>query len=570
MQKTLQFKKLTSVLLLLTVLLTICLPSVHTAASSALPQSELEAATYSVADIAEDFAADKALITIRHELSLEPPSLFTAEYLGIENVKYITPLFEDTRRLILAGDEDMGEVAGSFHQVLLVELAQGGKQQVLDLLERAEQSAAVLSASPDYILSESPDAYPFNDSFIGLGAFYDPYEQIKLYGAWEVSTGSSEVKVGVMDTGLLNSVDDTVQDTYFDVLSYTLDEEDVGPNVVGGYDFYNRNDIIADDMTGHGTGVASVIGAVGNNGKGIAGINHQVGLVDLQIADSSGGLSVAAQIIAYNWCNVNKIPIVNYSGSGTTYVEERSNAIANYYGLVCVTAGNNGEDLELFPRYPAVENIANMITVGGTNSSTGANQYNYSPNLVDIAAPATNIKTIHPFMTTMGYNKGECIADGTSFAAPMVAGTAALMLAVNPDLTAIQLKELLLSNATVKPQLAAYISGGRFLNVEAAVKAAVDYVPPTPPTIFEVNVDREGIRSVGEEIQFEIVATGGESESPKFIYIYKGGVVLKSVLDTPETQFNFYPEEQGTYNVRVYARDEHHNRTVCATEFVVE
>ena len=311
---------------------------------------------------------------------------------------------------------------------------------VMTAINEFEKCDAVLMAGPNYTFnycSTTP-----NDPYISSG--YHAFSNTDLYDAWDIETGSSNVKVGVMDSGIANVSDLTGN------IDYNL-----------GYDFYNNESITSDDVTSHGTNVASVLGAVGNNSTGICGVCWDVTLVPLQ--DDGGGVVEWIEEITY--AIYNDIPILNLSAVMNGEQPYLEYAIRNYEGLLVCGAGNSGYDLdELTPLYPACLPNDNIITVAASKYNDNLSSFsNYGEQSVDLAAPGEGIWVAN----TSGLYSNT---NGTSLAAPMVAGTAALLLSYNPNLTSLEIKEAILNSVDYVSSYSGKILTSGRLNVKKALQ----------------------------------------------------------------------------------------------------
>ena len=215
----------------------------------------------------------------------------------------------------------------------------------------------------------------------------------------------------------------------------------------------------------HGTHVAGIIGAVSNNSIGTVGI-AQVSIVPLNWNDFVGGLDYA---------NNNDISIINASFYFTTTVNgvtvpagpstAQYNAINNYKGLLICSAGNDGNNTDGSPQYPACYDLPNVLSVASTDSSDAlASSSNYGTTSVDLAAPGVGILSTIP-----GNTYGNM--SGTSMAAPHVTGVAALIKSKYPNISTLDLKDAILrgADATVTPT--GRVAGNRRLNARGALQA---------------------------------------------------------------------------------------------------
>jgi subtilisin family serine protease len=341
------------------------------------------------------------------------------------------------------------------------------------------EAVADLERSPDVAYAE-PDAprrafdlYPdeaLNDRRFGnLWALHNTGQQvggvtgtaaadIGAPAAWGVTTGNASVKVAVVDSG----VDRTHPDLF--------------ANLTPGYD-YAYDDADPTDYAGHGTHVAGIIAARGNNGTGVTGVAWQTSLIPVQALDAEGEGSTSDIVAAYAYAAWKGARIVNASFGGSDYSQVEYNAIKAASNVLFVAAaGNDTANDDTTPSYPCAYNLPNILCVAATdNTDHLADFSNFGRTSVDIAAPG-----VHIYSTLRCDNYGWL--SGTSMAAPEVSGAAALVLAKFPTLSATALRSKLIStadplNATDAPKIA----GGR-LNVAKAVGATITTTTPPPST----------------------------------------------------------------------------------------
>ncbi|HTL39761.1 MAG TPA: S8 family serine peptidase [Methylomirabilota bacterium] len=266
----------------------------------------------------------------------------------------------------------------------------------------------------------------------------------KVPEAWNFSTGQSTVIVAVVDTGIHAS-------------HVELDDG----RVIAGYNAITGEEIPAganSDDNGHGTAVAGVIGAIPNNKKGVAGINWHVELMPIKVLDKdgSGVSSVVAKGIT--WAADHGANIINLSMGSTGFKSDRSLSSAVAYAfnkgvLLVAAAGNDtaehGLNLDASPIYPVCsDNGANMVLgVAATDiNDQKADFSDFGSNCVDIAAPGKKILTA-AFFPDRPSNNILVYGSGTSLAAPIVAGIAALFKASNPNLSNVEIRNLIMTTA---------------------------------------------------------------------------------------------------------------------------
>lgn len=306
-----------------------------------------------------------------------------------------------------------------------------------------------------------------------------PDADIDAPEAWEITTGSHDVVVGVIDTGIDLTHPDLAANIWrnpAEIPGNGIDDDHNGfIDDVHGWDFYD-NDNDPTDGHGHGTHVAGTIGAVGNNARGISGVSQQVGLLPLKFLGDHGFGSTSGAIAAINYATMLRteagvnIVATNNSYSGCTNSALLIDAIARggEAGISFVAAaGNAGGDNDLVPRFPSCCELPAVISVAATDhNDTLASFSNYGGVSVDLAAPGVMITSTLPG----GRYAAMC---GTSMAAPHVSGTVALLHAARPGLTLAEVREAILTTVDPLPGLSGRVASGGRLNAAAAVAAVV-------------------------------------------------------------------------------------------------
>jgi subtilisin family serine protease len=245
----------------------------------------------------------------------------------------------------------------------------------------------------------------------------------------------------------------------------------VNPNGGGhGFNALAQTDDPNDD-NGHGTLMSGVLGGVGDNGKGVVGVAWRVQIMALKCLDSAGNGSDSDIIACIDYARSNGARIINASFDSAGYSQSLSNAIysARNAGLILVAScGNNSLNVDDNPRYPACYQIDNIVSVCYTTRSDGlATLSNYGATNVDLAAPGQQMYSTF-FLSDSFYLGGNSL-QGSSFAAPYVAGALALMLAQYPTEPYEQIIARLLIATDPLPSLAGKcVSGGR-LNLRKAL-----------------------------------------------------------------------------------------------------
>lgn len=334
------------------------------------------------------------------------------------------------------------------------------------LTAKLRANPLVAHAEPDYdacrIREERVKAAPPADANTDTGLIpNDPLFRYQYYHAqlhtpeaWRITTGTAEVLVAVLDTGCNGAL------------------EDFSGRVLPGYDFTKAGPCTGDEK-GHGTAIASLIGATGNNKKGIAGMDWQCRILPINAASSG----VAAWVQAVEFATHAGARVLNISARldvpEPSDLLEEALAAAEASGVtIVVSAGNQGAPHVAWPA-----SSKHVLSVGAVDAfdrrwsdPVERDASNYGPGL-DLVAPGADI-------VALGKDGQRVTGGGTSSAAALVSGACALMCAVNPDLTPKQIRNILRKTATKFAPASQWCDGfceefgyGR-LNVYAAVKEA--------------------------------------------------------------------------------------------------
>jgi subtilisin family serine protease len=303
---------------------------------------------------------------------------------------------------------------------------------------------------------------------------------IRAPEAWNTGTGTRRTVVAVIDTGVDYNHPDLRANMWKntrEVAGNGIDDDGNGfRDDVYGYDFANNDSNPMDD-NGHGTHVAGTIGAVGNNGIGVAGVNWNTRIMALKFLDGSGSGYLSNAVRALNYAVRNGAHVVNASFGGGGYDSAMATALSNARSrgvIVVAAAGNDGTNNDENAVYPANYPGDNIVSVAATDRYDRLASYsNYGQATVDIAAPGSSIYSTLP-------NNRYGTFTGTSMATPHVAGALALVWDAHPNWTYRQVIDAVLNSADSAPGLSGYVAHGR-LNVERAITLGSDSTPtPTP------------------------------------------------------------------------------------------
>lgn len=375
--------------------------------------------------------------------------------------------------------------------IYVLDLENPSRENVIDTIEKLKAMPNIEYAEPNYNVYEF---FEPNDTYYqnGKQAVLDLIGAKKL---WDFDIDCSDVTVGVMDSGIQTNHEDLIDNIWVNTGEIVGDGIDNDGN---GYidDIYGWNcgDSNGDVsyVSNHGVHVAGIVSAVTDNSKGVASVARNAKIAPIKIFNSSGKSTLSYIIEGINYAKKNDINIINCSfggaGWGSTSVSIVKSAIEAVPDIFFVIAAGNiatstpQPDNDQTAVYPSqlTKDLDNVISVANTTSSDElSSTSHYGATSVDIAAPGTGIYSTIP---TSSYGT----MSGTSMATPMVASAVAVMRAVNPNISAKEIKETLCSSSDKLSTLTGkVISGGR-LNAYNAVKAIMPTVTPSPtatPTV---------------------------------------------------------------------------------------
>ena len=469
-----------------------------------------------------DFAPNRIIVTLKHNNSRVNAGVKKSWFVGMDvaEVKDLTAM-ETTRSRdsVFGMNIEEYEKDYNFHQILLLTLNKSGKTNVVKTIRQLETLDFVLSAEPDYPLFLLGVSDPNDPGFKGKDDpknllewdVEDPHQwglhNINAPAAWaKYDAEVPDVRVAIVDTGIaihedLDELDANgvkIGDGNIDpdLATNFLDPNEIDTNLPPELIYYT--DDPREDALGHGTFIAGIIGAVGNNGLGICGVAQKVKLVPCRMnmvpIDNDMNVYYSSAIGAIIYANDYEIPIINASWKAYNLANSPGYPLApydpgnvldpndgnfmngmrliinSYPGLMVCGAGNENWDNDDAVRvYPSSFNLSNIISVAAISSdNTRWAGSNYGATTVHIAAPGDGIWSTAP--QSAGLYRYH---SGTSYAAPFVAGAAALLKGNFPNATTAHIKKAILNSAVVDdPQNPLpVITGGRL-----DVLGALDYL----------------------------------------------------------------------------------------------
>jgi subtilisin family serine protease len=370
----------------------------------------------------------------------------------------------------------------------LVTLPEG--EDVQSALDRFKDDPRVEYAEPNYYMT--PTVIP-NDPWFGQQwGLYNtgqtinnitgkPGADISATDAWLLTPGSVDVIIAVIDTGVdvghpdirpnlwVNTGEMAGAASLDDWQANGLDDDGNGyKDDIIGWDFnFNTNSPI-DFRDGHGTHVAGIAAARGGNTTGVTGVSWKSRIMPLAVQEYySGGLPISAVANALIYAEVNGARVINLS-LGTYFDSITLRNAINFVkrAVIVCAAGNDGTDNDIRPHYPSSYPQSNLIAVAATDANDQRASFsNYGRYSVDVAAPGVNIvSTISRHVLPIGYRA----LSGTSMAAPMVSGLAALLLSFDNTLSTAQVVSIITNKVDVLPSLVGRtVSGGRINALKA-------------------------------------------------------------------------------------------------------
>ena len=317
--------------------------------------------------------------------------------------------------------------------------------------QRLAESGLIETVQKNYVYeaSEVPDD-PMFDRQVHLA-------QIGAEDAWDMTVGSEEVIIAIVDTGV------------------DRDHPDLADKIIGGWNAH-EGDSDYGDVQGHGTLVAGVAAALSDNGTGVAGVTWNCPLLAIRVTNELGQSSARHIAAGILWALANDADVVNVSFAplwSNRVVRAVTQEAYNRGSLVVISAGNSGTTT-------LSRGYNEAVFVGAITASDGIASFSDRGPFVDLVAPGTGIRSTE-------FDGGYGLANGTSFAAPVVSGVAALAWSVNRDLRPVSIQTAILATTVdlgTRGKDSLYGFGA--IDAAAAVEAAaltVFEADGTPPSV---------------------------------------------------------------------------------------
>jgi hypothetical protein len=338
-----------------------------------------------------------------------------------------------------------------------------------EIIYRLKRNPNIEYAEPNYIVHTY--ITPNDPDFEQLYGLHNtgqtggtPDADIDAPEVWDIPSGNENnpVVIAVIDTGVDYNHEDLIGNMWQnpgEVDGNNTDDDGNGyVDDVNGWDFFNDDNDPMDDHS-HGTHCAGTIGAVGDNGLGVVGVNWNIKIMPLKFLDANGYGTTADAIEAISYATIMGVDVMSNSWGGGGHSQALKDAIAAANGveiLFVAAAGNSASNNDSSPHYPSNYNIPNVVAVAATDhNDEKASFSSYGPESVDLGAPGVDIYSTVPA-------DGYAFKSGTSMATPHVSGVAGLIRDRFPTLTIDQLKLRLLYSTDPIPSLDGItLTGGR-------------------------------------------------------------------------------------------------------------
>lgn len=373
---------------------------------------------------------------------------------------------------------------------------------VENAIERFTRSGLVEFAEPDYLVRPlvtpndfnyyNQDQWNLNNNGIYGGV---PGADIMAEAGWDLQTDASSIIVAVIDSGVRYTHEDLAPNMWVNPGENGLDaqgrnkrtngiDDDANGYIddVHGINVLNGTGNPWDDW-GHGTHVAGIVGAVGNNAVGIAGVAWRVKLMACKFITADAQYSVSDAVTCLNYARAHGAKIVTASWGGYSFnslaLRQAVESLRSAGIIIAAAAGNDNNNNDIMPLYPASYDVDNVVAVASTTRTDARAGYsNYGPATVHLGAPGSPV-----FSTWAGGDREYRYYEGTSMAAPHVAGVCALLWARFPTDTYQQILTRVLSTVDPLPTLSGQTKSGGRLNLAAALDPGAPTSPPpvSPP-----------------------------------------------------------------------------------------
>lgn len=296
---------------------------------------------------------------------------------------------------------------------------------------------------------------------------------INVLNAWEITKGSANVIVGVLDSGIDTDcieLKDSILVNKNEISQNNIDDDKNGfIDDITGWNFYHNSNKIFDNYLHdyHGTYLSGIIAASHTQGE-ICGIAPNIKILPLKFMHGSKG-EVKDAIKAIEYAYKLGVRIINCSWDGTEYDQDLKNTMEKYYDILFLcSAGKNKNDLDKIPVYPACYDLPNVISVAAIDNQGNLYKYSGYGEKADVAAPGVDIYSCMP-------DRDYTYSSGTSAATAYVTGIAALVKSYKPFLNSVQIAKILKTSVNPISQLEGKVASAGIMDAYACLKSAEKY-----------------------------------------------------------------------------------------------
>ena len=535
---------------------------------------------------AQDAVKGDVIVVLRNTSGVRISSAKSAG--GIQSLSTVQSFTRSVNATVTQTYDALSEQSGNIFMVL-----HSDTKNENDLLREVRKNPNVIASSLNWVSQLCADQRIPNDpEYYRLWGM----EEINAPDVWNISTGSDDVYVAVMDSGVDYNHPD-LKDNFSHKFSRNFT---ITLSAAAGKDYDERD---YTDYNDHGTHVSGTIAGVGNNQIGVAGVNWKAKIISLRVGNAQGQIADADIVYALNYLvgllaanpKLN-LAAVNMSLSGYHPYSPSEATAQNdpYYlavkalsdmnrTLICASAGNNNVEtaapvmntnynalravtlLKGSYSYPAAfQGIDNMIVVGASTSEhIKASYSNYSSNFVHVSAPGGNAGDMPIFSTIRTTKNGKERAlpyggmSGTSMSTPHVTGTAALLKAIYPEATPRQIKAAILGGANSEYLTGSNISMYGLLDIRGAVNFLSETLAGnTPPKITASKLHNPIPK---QPYKFELTASGTqpitwsvEGNLPAGLSLDADGIITGVVEEGSLSEFVITAENDYGYDSMVF------------------
>jgi len=373
-------------------------------------------------------------------------------------------------------------------------VAYAASNDVLRLIEPVEEKPAGVPTT--LLAGETPAENVPNDLDSRLWGLRNQGQDGGKAGADISATKAWSVQTGKTDGPVIAVIDTGVDYTHPEIAGNIWNNPDKNAPDQHGYDFVNNDPDPMDDHS-HGTHVSGTIGAKGNNGAGIVGVNWDAQIMGLKFLSAGGSGSTADAVRAVLYASEKGARITSNSWGGGVFNQALYDALKASPALHIFAAGNSAGDNDTRPSYPASYDLDNIVAVAASDRNDNKASFScWGKRSVDVAAPGKDILSSVPGPDYKVYS-------GTSMATPHVAGVAGLIASTFPGITNDQIKSRLMNGVDRLPQWNNVVASGGRLNAANALET--DTVAPAAPGDFRA------VHAGSTQVQLEWTASGDDN-----------------------------------------------------------